>query len=347
MAEDLHSVPTPAEPTDARREALVAAFDAMPQTEPVVAPTPSGAPTPVEAEKSARARDDAGKFAKLEPAAAAPIVPIPAPLAPEPEPAWAKPPKSWKAEKHALWEGGTPELREYAFQREEEMRVGVEALMPKAQFGEQIQKAIEPYMPTIRGLGAEPVQAITALMEADRNLRTLPMDQRRAYLGQLASQYGIDLSGNAPIPQQAQPIDPAFSALQNELTNLRGTVLGWQQQQTEAQTAQLQSEITNFAASHEHFEQARPVMQKLLNAGVATDLEDAYTQATRLDPDLFAKSQAAALATAAKEKDQAARIAKAAAVSPRSTTPGAPAANTKQDRRSVLEEAFDGIEGRL
>jgi hypothetical protein len=172
------------------------------------------------------------------------------------------------------------------------------------------------------------------------------MEQKRQFLFQMAAQYGIQLDGQAA-PQNYQPTDPAFFSLQNELTNIRGEVLGWKQQQEQAQTDQLQSEITLFGQSHEHFEQARPVMQKLLSGGLATGLEDAYTQAVRLDPDLFAKTQAAEQAKAAQAKDQAAKLAKATAVSPRSTTPGTPAANTKQDRRAVLEEAFDGIEGRL
>ncbi len=338
MAEDLNSIPTPSEGPDARREALSAAFDAMPQTpvpEPAaVAPEPAVAP-------SGRARDETGKFAKVEAAPAA------AALAPEPEPEWAKPPKSWKAEKQALWDGMPPEAREYAFQREQEMAAGVAPLQTKAQFADEMQQAIAPYEQTIRGLGLQPAQAVQQMMEADRILRTAPMAQKQQYLFQLAAQYGIQLDPQAA-PQGYQPPDPAFFSLQNELTNIRGEVLGWKQQQEQAQTAQLQSEITLFGSTHEYFEQARPVMQKLLASGMASGLEDAYTQAVRLDPDLFAKSQAAQATKAATEKDQAARIAKAAAVSPRSTTPGAPAANTKPDRRAVIEEAYDSnIEARL
>ena len=109
------------------------------------------------------ARDDAGRFA---PKAAEP------PAEPVEEPVWRKPPRSWKPEYHEVWQKADPRMQEYAFQREEQMRAGVEPLISKAQFADSMQQAIQPYMDTIRGLGMTPDKAVAALMEADAKLRS-------------------------------------------------------------------------------------------------------------------------------------------------------------------------------
>ena len=46
---------------------------------------------------------------------------------PAPEPAvWERPPASWKKDYHEVWQTADPRLKEYAWQREEEMKKGVE-----------------------------------------------------------------------------------------------------------------------------------------------------------------------------------------------------------------------------
>ena len=163
------------------------------------------------------------------------------------EPIWKRPPSSWKRDYHEVWQTADDKLKEYAWQREEEMRKGVEPLLGKAQFADKMQKAMQPYEQTIRGLGLEPEVAVEALMRADYTLRTAPTDQKRAYLAQLASQYGINLGEVDPYLQPG-PVDPAVYQLQNELNNIRGEVVGWKQQQEQAQNQALQAERVCLAA---------------------------------------------------------------------------------------------------
>ena len=68
-------------------------------------------------------------------------------------PVWERPPASWKKDYHEVWQTADPKLKEYAWQREEEMKRGVEPLLSKAQFADQIQQAIEPYQNNLRTLG--------------------------------------------------------------------------------------------------------------------------------------------------------------------------------------------------
>jgi hypothetical protein len=89
-------------------------------------------------------------------------------------------------------------------------------------------------------------------------------------------------------------------------------------------------------------------MQQLLQAGLATDLDSAYSKALRLNDELFQKSQATQREAAEKQRrieaDKAAKAAKANAVSTRTTTPGAIAATTggaPKGRRAALEDSFE------
>lgn len=315
-----------------RKELLAQQFEAAERNESVA---PAG-------------RDDKGRFAaKSQPAPEPEAVEEPAE-----QPIWMKPPASWKKDYHEVWMSADPKMREYAWQREEQMRKGVEPLLSKAQFADAMNQALEPYLPTIQGLGLKPEQAIAALAQADHALRTSPPEQRYQYLLHLASQYGINLNQTGQAAQAPQTtVDPLVWQLQNELNNVRGEVMGWKQQQEMAENQTLLSEINSFADKAEHFEEARPTMIQLLQSGVAETLEDAYDKAIRLNEDLFNRVQSArqaeVAAKQAQEKNRAAKAARAAAVSVRGSTPGTNTAPKAHSRRALLEEAFDESSSRL
>jgi hypothetical protein len=93
-----------------RRAILEQGFEAAEKGEPV----------------EASGRDDRGRFA---PKAEEP------PQEAEP-PVWRRPPASWRKDFHEVWQKADPKMQEYAWQREEQMRAGVEPLLAKAQFAD-------------------------------------------------------------------------------------------------------------------------------------------------------------------------------------------------------------------
>jgi hypothetical protein len=286
-------------------------------------------------------RDESGRFAKT-------VAEEPTPE-PAEEAVWRRPPASWKKDYHEVWQKADPRLQEYAYQREEQMRRGVEPLLQAKQFADSIQEAISPYISTITGLGLKPEQAIASLMKADHTLRTADPQTRYNYFMQLANEYGVSLQG---MPQgQAPAVDPTIFNLKNELASVRGEVLTWKQQQEAAEQAVLSNEIDSFAQKAEYFEEARPEMIKLLQSGVAETLEDAYDRAVYGNRDLrervLSAQQAQQAAKASAEKNRAAKAARAAAVSVRSATPGANTAPKAQSRRALIEEAFEETSARL
>jgi len=266
------------------------------------------------------------------------------------EPVWKRPPSSWKRDYHEVWQTADPRLQEYAHKREEEMRAGIEPLRSKAQFADQMNEAMQPYMNTIQGLGIDAPRAVRALMEADHVLRHSAPDQKRAYLANLARSYGINL-GQIDPQSQGGPVDPNYYAVQNELNNVRGEIANFKQQQEQAENQSLLGEINVFANKAEYFEEARPVMIQLLQSGVAGTLEEAYEKAIRLNDDIFSQTQQRSQADAAAQKsssaNRAAKAAKAAAVSVKSSTPGTKTTTKAQDRRSMLLEQFDSVNERF
>lgn len=341
LPEPVQTVDAP-EPAPDRHAILTEQFNAAEASE-----TDTEAPAAMQQPARGDGRDEKGKFtAKGAPAAK--DTPSPA-LSPD-EPIWAKPPKSWKPETHEGWKTADPKLREYVHAREDQMRKGVEPLIAKAKFADEISRVIEPHMATIRSLGIDAPQAVSALMRADQILRTSAPAEKLAYFGKLAQSYGVNLGDIDAAPQWQQParaqIDPHVQQQLNEL-------LGWRQQQEQERNQALLSDIEKFAADpkNEHFEAARPTMVRLLNSGEADTLEAAYKKALRLDDSLFALTHAAPggdnAGKVAAAKDAAAKTARSAAVSVKSSTPGTQTTTKAQDRRSMLAEQFGGLSGRV
>jgi len=339
------TAPTAQEPVD-RKALLLEQFSAE-----------EAAPARVEAEPEVktddRPRDDKGKFAPREARAPAVEAAPVAEVAPVEAPLWERPPASWKKDKHELWQAMTPQQKEYAFAREQEMKAGVEPLLPKAQLADQITKVAEPYINTIRGMGMDLPTAVGGLMKVDHDLRTLPHDQKVQRLLGIAQHYGIDLSGAQPQPQAMA--DPQFYGLHNELLDMKGKLAQWEQEKQAAEERAVLSEIQSFSRGKEHFEIARPFMiealHKAASEGVELSLDDAYESVTgpggALHDLIAASKQVAAIPNQRAALDKAAKAARAAAVSVRSATPGSTGTTKAQDRRSMLREQIDGVSDRL
>ena len=316
---------------DTRREKLLEQFEQV-----------ESAPEPVREDVP---RDEQGKFAAKEPEQTM----MQQAQEPVEEPVWKRPPASWKKDYHDVWQTADDRMKEYAWQREEQMKAGVQPLMEKARIADQFNEVLNPYMETIRGLGMDAPKAVKALMEADHALRYSDPQQKQQLFMRLAQQYGVNLGDMSQLPQQM--VDPNISALQQELNRVRGEVMSWKEQQEQVQNQSLLSEIDSFAMKAEHFEEARPTMISLLQSGVATTLEDAYEKALRLDDNLYQQVQQSRQAQVETQQkvvaNQAAKKARAAAVSVRSAAPGATTATKAQDRRSLLAEQFDSMADRL
>jgi hypothetical protein len=319
-----------ADKLESRHDALSRAFDE------VAAP-----------EKSERPRDDAGRFApKAAEKEKRPVLTAkgPAPQTTEAAPApttnpWDAPPKSWKKEVHDKWTGFDPDARKYIHEREEQMRAGVEGVIPKAKYADQMQAAIAPFAQNMQAAGiTDPVQATRALWEADHRLRS--RDPQYA-LGLLQS-YGYDMQ--ALLGVASQPADVV--AIRQEAMQWKQRAEAAEHQLQSAQSNEVLAKVNAFKEGKANWDAVAPVMRKYLERGLADSLEEAYDIAIRLNPSLAPPAPPAAIPDK-QAAHNAAQRARAAAVSVRGATPGTTTTTKAQDRRSLLRESLEAVDGRL
>lgn len=317
-----------------------------PTETPIESTADTTAPVETAEQREARARDEQGRFAKAPTPPTPTSAPVAAPAASNPEqPAARKPPSSWKKDYWGHWDrlGTDPELaklQDYIEQREADYAKGVSTYKSQWDQAAPIYEAIQPFMPELQQHGIQPGQWIQNLGAAHRALAMGSPEQKLQMFAKLATDYGVNLQG-----MQGGQVDPQFAHVTQTVSGLQREIESFKRQQAEAEQARLQQDIQAFQKDAPHFEAVKGTMAQLLQSGVAPDLKTAYDKAIRLHDDIWQQHQAdqQAKAEAARQADIARK--KAAAVSPKSSSPtGSMAAGGgKKGLREALSEAVDGV----
>jgi hypothetical protein len=294
------AAPAPAAPETAassepsRRETISAAVEAQKER----AATADGE-RPAKAVPSAvdRARDPSGKFVPstdrpapdrtAAPATAAPAAPAPANGAAAPEAhadAAPRPPGSFAPAAKVAFDAAPPALKEAIAKREQEYAKGIEryqALKPVEKYAEMaarggttLDKALEQYIGIEQLLNRDPIAAFEQIM---RNVRINPQAFATAYLHRV-SQGGQNAGPSAPHGgQHAGQLDP--QAIVRQATEAV---------RAEYEARQVQSDVQKFAADprNRFYENVKPQMARLVQAGIANDIQSAYDMACRMDPEI-------------------------------------------------------------
>jgi hypothetical protein len=323
------------------------------------------------ATKAERARAPDGKFAKVEDGQPASTTESNQPTAAQPSQvgqdagqdgqtnlgapaATIQPPSSWTAAAKAEFAKASPVVQQEVLRREQQMHDGIAQYKEKATFAESMQKAIAPFEHTIRGMGVTPEVAISALLNADHQLRYgSPSDKMQSLL-QIAKSYGVDISQGIPEQQQ---VDPNFQYLQNELQTTKQQLNQFLTAQQQREQMELNSQIERAKQGKEHFDAVRNEMAALLQAGSAKDIDEAYDMAVYARPDLrqalLAKQLEEKLAAEnqrraeeAKKADEAAKAAKAAAAPNVARRGTLPAQKSPGSMRDTMLETLEQIRSR-
>jgi len=260
-------------------------------------------------------------------------------------------PSTWKKEYVQIWdkmEAGEQiskedftKFAEYANQRESEYKKGVSTYKAEADRAKSYENAIAPFADNLQRRGIQPTQYIENLVRAEQILSNAPMEQKVQVFQRLAADYGIQLSGNG----QATQLDPYTQQLMNQLnmvnqevSSIKGRFAQEENQRLMGEIERVRSDVENFP----HFDVVREEMAQLLELGKAQDLETAYKKAVRMNDDVWALEQDRLLKDAKQSAIKAQQVAKAkaAAVSPKSTTPSGKVSNPedKKDRRSLIAD---------
>jgi hypothetical protein len=318
--------------SDDLRTSLESAFAEAEKPVETVKETVSETPVePVET-KADRARDESGKFAKVEAKeppqdAVIPDVPV------------KRAPSSWKKETQAEWEKLPAHVQDDVLRRESDFHKGIETYKQAAARAQAYDQVIAPYQQTLQKMGVAPEAAIGALFKADHILRNSAPHEKAQYFAQLAQEYGIQLDQVQNPPQ----VDPAYQHVLNELQNLKASQQQDLYTRQQAEQAQLNSQIASFAEGKEHFDAVREDMAALLQAGRAKDLDAAYDMAIWARPDLrsgLLQQQTRAAEEKARAEVQKAK-AQSASVSVRGSSPVSGQTATPDNLRAAIEAAFN------
>lgn len=299
-----------------------------------------------EEQASDRARDDKGRFAKQErerhedvPPSAQGNPEEPAPIV-EDAPVTVPPELQrlgLRKEEAEAFAKADPMLRDAFLRRSEEMHRGLEGYRQKAQYGHEFEQALQPYMQTIQQFGVHPAVAAKQLFAADHALRYGSMQEKQQMMMKIAQDYRVDLNFD---PSQLPQVDPNVSRLEQQVQQLQSWIQQQNQAVEEREAQTLNSEISRFASdpANTYFEQVRGEMAGLLQAGIASDLKDAYEKAIYANPTIraqvLAKQQAESEAKRKVEAAQKAQEAKRAAavnVSKRGNLPAAKPIGSMED----------------
>lgn len=254
-------------------------------------------------------------------------------------------PASWKDGTKAKWATLDNEVRGEIMRRERETDYAMRGAAERARAASAVLDEFMPYQEILQQEGASPVAAIRTLLQTAYALRTSGPEYRKAIFLDLAQQYGVDLT---------QGINQELAAAQARLAqhDIDGRTSAVMQEQE--QVARASAVLSQFAATHEHFEKVRGIMGNLMQAVPGLDLEDAYQRALVFHPDtskMLIQQEARKLAEA--QNTDARRRAAASSVgntggfaagppgSPQPSNPG----NRKDDLRATISDALDRVGG--
>lgn len=347
------------------RDTIAAAYEeaetaAIEETHAAPAAESPPAPEPAKAEERARGPD--GKFvAKAE---GSPDETPPKAVVAEPQvpPAAAmqrpKPPSSWKKDYHADWEKIDPRVAEYINQREGEYAKGVSTYKTEYERLAPIGQAIEPFLPALRQHNIDPGQWIGNLGRAHELLVNGTPEQKLGMALKLFRDYNIPVQqlfaqgqdGKVYFNPQVAPYQPPApqvdvnALVERKIAEMysKQQITGFEQQRDAAGNP-----------AHPHYDTVRETMAQLLDAGLADDLDSAYTAAlahprhSELMTSIRKQQDEAAKAETARKAAEQAKLARRNAVSPRGATPASAAAGSgkKGSVRSVVEDAYEQHSG--
>lgn len=195
------------------------------------------------------------------------------------------PPESYSAAVKAKWETLAPDIQRELQRREQDFHKELTKHDDERVLGRSFEKLVTPYVAQMRAEGAQPLQAVEALLNTAHVLRTGSPEQKTRLLLETARQFGVNLSQ----AQQAQAqVHPVLQQLQDRQAQLERQLQQEKALKTQQEQDGLQSQIAAFAADPKnvHFEKVKPVMAALLQGGTAKDLPDAYDRAVYADPEI-------------------------------------------------------------
>lgn len=172
-----------------------------------------------------------------------------------------------------------------------------QGLAEERRVAENFKKAISQHEDHLRNLGIDPFAAVDKLLQTERLFRTGTPGQKAAALKQLMNDYQLQLNNETSSQTTQVPVDPQLQALWDEQAKTRQYLNYLETEKQQHAEQQVLTQIHEFSSSKDdrgdlkypHFEEVRETMGKIINAGLAKNLEKAYKLAILENEDLRAE----------------------------------------------------------
>lgn len=207
---------------------------------------------------------------------------VPAPAGAAPSNPWDTAPKSWKQDYHSHWGALNPDVRKYIHEREKQ---ALDGLMQYKTQVDNWNQTLSPFQQWIEHYGVQPNEVVQRMLNAHLTLLHGPADKKLEFARAMLKDYGLEqLLSQQPGAQGSPPPD-ATAAVQQLLQPIAQKVQQLEQMTVGEQRAQLTKQVDAFLADpkNEFANELIPDMVKLIDRGLASDLQSAYDQACRLN----------------------------------------------------------------
>lgn len=302
-----------------------------PAVEAVDVPAVVEAATEPETPAHERVRGPDGKFAKPEEVVQTAL------KAEEPEPPKEiiRPPSSWSATAKAQFAALDPVVQQEVLKREKDIEQGKAQWDQKAERFNQFEAVLSPRREKLALKGISELQEIQALHAASDLLDRDPIQG----IQYLMRQYGVTPAHFGQQAQQPQ-LPPEIQGLTNQVTALQQQLTQQQADQASRAKAELEGQIAAFAADpkYPYFDNLKPEMAALLQAGIASDLPDAYQRAAYANPEVRTLLQKEEQTKALNTAQKAAAVAKAKSASVSVTGSPSGAGGSKPNGAGSIED---------
>ena len=198
-----------------------------------------------------------------------------------------KAPSGWGPKARERWSEIPEDLRGEILRREEASAKGVRQLQEEVAPMRSFVQTLSPFINEAVQNAQNPAEYIGRVMVTERVLRTGSPDQKFEALLGIADQYGLPLReiinksvGEEVLKTPSQQQYQLPPEVQRELQEARQ----WRESQTQRSG---EDELAKFIKTGpEFFEDVRNDMANLIEARIATDLQDAYDKACKLHPEI-------------------------------------------------------------
>lgn len=244
----------------------------------------------------------------------------------------AEPPSRFSADAKEAWNDAPKSVQGEIHRAISEMEKGLQ------QKDEQLAP-LKPFMDMAEKSGTTVHDALNSYVRMEQLLRQNPQQG----LAAIAQNMGMTLNGllskvTGQQPEQQQEAkDQEILRLNQQIQQLQQQVGGVQQTFQQQQQQTVMSQVEKFAADHPRFDELSGEIARLLETGYASDLDDAYTKAERLNPLPQPEAPAPQPEAAAQPRSKSIKGAPSHGSNPAmNRTPS-------KNPREALERAFSGL----